>query len=442
MPSDSRSRLKQWLESGQAALYPLSFTQRELWENSPLPAASPANHISCIVEINGPLTERESLAAFQRVVDRQEALRTSFLPGKERPLQLVRAMATANADYREASSREVEPGELSDLLARENDTAFDLLQGPLYRAEVLRRSATEHLLVFSVHHAIADGWSLAVFVKDLCAAYATSAPLEPLPQSYAEWSADEYAFWKPSELNSRASYWRSALAGAPQLLPTATAIERTKQPLERWTARIEEELTASVRELARRSGATLFSTLLAAFQLTLFKWSGQEDLVVGAPVANRTSAACRQTIGYFSGVVPLRGQVNRNRTLAEHATYVHNTAVDGFANAMPFAELALALGEPREQGRHTVFDVRFALHNHATPDVVLREFSTRLLRRSSGTARFDIACEIVEVGKQLDVTWLFRSPTFNGNGIAELHKLFVEIFTKQCWNPESRIADL
>jgi hypothetical protein len=442
MRPDSRDRLKQWLVSGEARLYPLSFSQRELWENSPVPAEDAANHISSIVEIKGALTEKEAVAALQRVVDRQEALRTSFLPGKERPLQLVRARATANVRYRELSKAELQPEGLSELLKQNSSVRFDLMHGPLYRADLLRRSATDHLLIFSIHHAIADGWSLGVFVQDLCAAYLTAAPLPRLAQSYAECSAAERALWKPAELDSRAHYWRNKLAGARQLLPPDAAAERMTQPLERWTSLVVEDLTASVRELSRRHKATLFSTLLAAFELTLFKWSGEDDLVVGAPVANRSTAASRETIGYFSAVVPLRNPVDRKRTLAEHFAFTHDGAVDGFANAMPFAEISRALGEPRGRGVHCIFDVRFALHNHPVPDVVVPGFATSLRMRSSGTARFDLACEIVEVGKQLEVVWLFRSPTFSATTIAEIHRLFLNVLTKTCFSPESQVSGL
>lgn len=449
MQPDSRTRLKQWLERGEARLHPLSFPQRELWENSPVPVDSPANHICSVVELKGALNEKKSLASVQQVVDRQGALRTSFLPGKHRPLQLVRASTTAIVHYRELSTAEFQPEALADLLRQSFSQPFDLLQGPLYRAEVLRRSAEDHLLVFSIHHAIADGWSLGVFVQDLCAAYLMgltgfdkTTSLPPVPQSYTDWAAAEHAFWQPAELKVRADYWKNKLAGARQLLPAANSLERARQPLERWVSSLPQELTGAVRELSRRHGATLFSALLAAFQVTLFKWTREDDLIVGTPVANRNTASSRQTVGYFSGVVPLRGWVDPTRTLTDHLKVVHETAVDGFANAMPFAELAAALEEPRAEGLHSIFDVRFALHNHPTLDVTVPRISTRLRMRSSGTARFDLACEITERGKELEVVWLFKSPVFTPASIPEIHKLFRQVLAKSCHSPQSRIAEV
>src|SRR4051812_39459324 len=171
MQQDSRSRLKQWLESGEARLAPLSFPQRELWENSPIPVGDHGNHICCYIEIKGALTGQETETAIQRVVDRQEALRTSLLPGKDRPLQLIRSKGPANVTYRELSAEEKRPEVFDEVLQQTYRKTFDLVQGPIHRVDMLRRAANDHVLAFSIHHSVADGWSLGVFVQDLCTAY-------------------------------------------------------------------------------------------------------------------------------------------------------------------------------------------------------------------------------------------------------------------------------
>ena len=422
-----------------------------------MPVGSAANHICCFIEIKGALTEKESEAAIQRVVDRQEALRISFLPGKERPLQLVRATGTANLRYRELSQAECKPEALEEVLKETYRQPFDLVQGPIYRVDMLRRAANDHILAFSIHHAIADGWSLGVFVQDLCTAYVmglsglkravakglgVAGTLDPVPQTYTEWAAAERATWQAAELSPRAEYWKAKLAGSRQIWPAADALQRAAESLQRWVSAVPPDLTSAVRELARRSGATLFSTLLAAFQVTLSKWTSQDDILVGTPVANRNKVSARQTMGYFAGVVPLRSQVDGDNTFSEHLSATHETAVDGFANAIPFAEIAAALGEPRSSGLHSIFDVRFALQNHPTPDVVLPRISTRLRMRSTGTARFDLGCEITEIGDELEVVWLFKPNIFSLTSIAEINSLFLSVLTKSCRNPVARISAL
>ena len=458
MQVDNRTRLKQWLESGEARLQPLGLSQRELWETSPVPVGDPANHICCFIEIKGALTEEETQTSVQRVVDRQEALRISFLPGKERPLQLVRSTGPAQVRFRELSRDEARPEALEELMKETYREPFDLVQGPLHRIQMLRRAPKDHVLAFSIHHAIADGWSLGVFVQDLCTAYVMGLTgirkavavgvmgvpdsLPPVPQTYTDWAAAERAMWPPAELSRRADYWKSKLAGSRQLWSNDHGAGPAKAPLHRWVSSISADQTRAVKELTRQTATTLFSTLLAVFQATLAKWAGRDDIVAGTPVANRSKASARQTMGYFSGVVPMRGQVDPGRAFSDHLRTVHETAVDGFANAMPFAELASALGEPRSPGLHSVFDVRFALQNHPTPDVVLPRISTKLRMRSTGTARFDLGCEITEIGSELEVVWLFRPNMFGREDIEELNRLFQSVMSNACRSPDGRIQTI
>jgi condensation domain-containing protein len=458
MEQNNRSRLKQWLESGEARLQPLAFPQRELWETSPVAVADPANHICGFVELKGRITFKEAEMAVQRVAERQEAMRISFLPGKERVLQMIRTSGRASLGYRELSSDEARPEALEELMKETFRLPFDLMQGPLYRADMLRRAANDHILVFSIHHAIADGWSLGVFVQDLCTAYVMglsglrkavavgviglSHTLPPVPQTYSEWAAAERAFWQPAELSRRAALWKSQLEGSSRLWSGSRSSGPAAAPLLRSVSAVPAALTSAVRELALRASTTLFNALLAAFQLTLSKWTGKNDILVGTPVANRNKESTRQTMGYFAGIVPLRCRIDPGQTFSKQLRAVHEMAVNSFASAMPFAELASALGEPRTPGEHSVFDVRFALQNHLLPDVVLPRISTKLRMRSTGTSRFDLGCEITEIGSELELVWLFRQDMFTVSSIAELDSMFLAVLSNVCRSPESRVSAL
>ncbi len=440
MPQDPRTQFKRWLESGEARLQPITLPQRELWENSPVAVADPANHICGLIEIKGPVTREQCEAALQRVIDRHEALRTSFLPGKDRPLQMIRSSVPAVLGYRELTAGD----DLEAVMQETYRQPFDILQGPVHRVEMIRRGANDHVLAFSFHHAIADGWSLGIFVQDLCTAYVmglsglkkTAAvgmmglknSLPPLAQTYREWAAAERAFWQPAEIERRTTFWKSHLAGSSPIWNGEAASE----PLERWVSTIPAELARSGKALAVSHGTTLFSTLLAVFQLTLSKWTGKLDILVGTPVANRKRESVRETMGYFAGVVPLRGQVDPSRSFSEHLKDVSETTLDCFANAMPFAELAAAIGVERLAGRHTIFDVRFALQNHPVPDVVLPRISSKLRMRSTGTARFDLGCEITADGESFEIVWLFRRGLFSFAEIRDLDLLYQTILADAC----------
>jgi hypothetical protein len=454
----NRDKLKKWLESGEVRLQPLSFPQREIWENSPVPVGDPANHICAFIEIGGAFSPEECGDTLTKVVDRHEALRSSFLPGKERTLEMIRTTAAPNFSFRELTTAECQPEVLEEVLKETYRKPFDIVQGPLYRVDMLRRGQRDHLLAFSVHHAIADGWSLGVFVQDLSTAYVMSLKglrkavatsligmpdkLSPVPQSYTAWAATERMFWQPQEIERRADFWRNQLKDSRQIWSSRTDIVRNKGPLQRHIAGIDTKLTKAVRDLAARHGATLYSTLLSAFQITLWKSTGQDDIVVGTPVANRSKVAVHQTMGYFAGVVPMRGQVDPDRVFSDHLRATHSRSVDSFSNAIPFAELAIMMHDPDNPTPHPIFDVRFALQNHPVPDVVLPRISTKLRMRSTGTARFDLGCEITEMGSELEVVWLYRTELFDEKAIKALDTLYNHVITEIGRYPEKRINEL
>ncbi len=443
MPVDQRTRLKQWLESGEAQLYPLTFQQRELFETSPVAVEDSANHISCLIEVRGPLKERDCRVAIQRVVDRQEVLRLSLLPGKERPLQMVRKSSGINFDFREIATADAGPAAIEESARAIFRTPFDLMQGPLYRVVDLSPAPNEHTLIFAIHHAIADGWSLGVFVQELFAAYiearmGSSESWPPLPQTYTAWGAAERALWLPATLEKRIAFWKKNLAGSTRMWN----VPITPGAPERWLSTIPATLANETRELARQTGVTFFNALLGAFQIAFCEWSGCEDLVVGTPVANRAGQNARETMGYYAGIVPLRGQIDRTRVAADHLRAGHRLTIDAFANAIPFVELARTLGEKSAAGYNPIFEVRFALQNHPIPEVALPNLSARLSMRSTGTARFQLACEITEEREGLEVAWLFRESLFSQRDIESLDGIFQRILAGLCRSPDCRISEL
>jgi hypothetical protein len=359
-------------------------------------------------------------------------------------VQLIRAHGEVVTRFRDVP-RQTRGEAIEELALETFHEPFDLVGGPLYRLEVIRRAPDDQVMVFAIHHGIADGWTLGVFVQDLCAAYlqkriGTSERLPPVATSYSAWGVAERAFWQPAELETRSAFWKPRLTGVPRLWSMST--ESSAFKARRLVRELPVEIATAVRDLARRSGATLFSTLLAAFQITLARWTGEDDIVVGTPVANRSKQDVRETMGYFSGVVPLRGQVERDRPFTEHVRIVHQTTINSFANAMPFAELVRTMGECPSTNYNPIYQVRFALQNHPVPDVELRGLSLKLEMRSTGTPRFDLGCEITEKSDSLEVVWLFRENLFSQAEIEELGRLFRTVVESICRVPERRTAAL
>src|ERR1700740_1004784 len=197
---EKRTALKELLASGKVVLQPLTLPQRELWETSPVPVTDVANHICCLINVRGVLTPEACEDALRRVGERQDVLRLSFLPGKAGPVQMIRRTAESNLQYRPLPDGLIRNEAVEEAAHEVFSKPLDLVRGPLYRAEVLRLSADVHVIVLAIHHAIADGWTLGVFVEDLCASYIMriirpQERLPDVPQTYTAWGAAERAFW-------------------------------------------------------------------------------------------------------------------------------------------------------------------------------------------------------------------------------------------------------
>ena len=453
MEADPRAKLKEWLSAGKARLEPLSFPQRELWEASAVPPNDASNNICCFLDIRGPLTPAMCTEALEHVIKRQDVLRTTFLPGKDRPLQVVRAEADPVLSFRELSlpscSDERVLGEMEECFAR----PIDLLRGPLYRIEMLKRGADHHALALAIHHSIADGWTLSNFVHDFTTGCllawqrsgndmsrlgAMRLELPALEMTHGQWAATERAQWTPSKLQTHADYWRQRLRGSRPLFHDRGPIQPA--PLVRWHTEIPGALADPLRDLAKARGVTLFSALLAAFRVALFRWAGASDVVVGTPVAGRSTTSVRETMGSFSSTVPLRGCLDPDRPFDAALTEWHRGVVDDFAHAMPFAELAGAVRCDEGHGRHPVFDVRFAVQNYPFPGIDIPGISSRLELVSTGTARFDIGCEITEDGRRLELVWLHRTDVLAQTDMAELDHIFRGVIGEVGRNPSVRPA--
>jgi len=450
MEKDVRTRLQEMVASGQVRLQPLTFPQRELWETSSVPPADPANNICSFLDIRGPLSLEMCREALRLVIERQEVMRTSFLPGKDRPVQMIRAQAEPVLTYRDLGSAGADDAQLIEAMSESFSRPFDLVRGPLYRVEMLRRGPDRHAIGLAVHHAIADGWTVTSFVEDFCTAciivwrksgkdmsrvQGIRDSLPPLAMTYSAWGAAERARWQPEEIERHAVYWGNRLSGA-RLLLTAPA-EVAAEALAKWATFLSAEVTDPVRALAKRSGTTLFSTLATAFRFALLRWKGADDVVLGTPVAGRAKAASKETMGYFSGIVPLRARLDASCSFEQNLQEVHRQAVDDFAHVMPFAELAAAVEGGGPRGRHAIYDVRFAMQNHPWPSIEIPGISTKLRTLASGTSRFDIACELTEDGRSLELIWLHRPSVVTASEIRDLDRIFRAELTGACQVPET-----
>jgi HemK-like putative methylase len=388
----------------------LSFDQQRLWmEHQLLPGV--IYNVHGRRRLLGPLDAITLDASVRAIIGRHETLRTRFPTVAGRPVQVVDEPSdTWHIRVEDLSGtvgdREVRARRLLDA---ESGTPFDLTTGPLLRCLLIKLSGTEHLLGVTMHHIVSDAWSIGLFVKELSALYlaggdADRADLPPLPVQYRD-----YAVWQRDRLVGEAldrqvAHWRGHLAGAPPILALPTAQRRsTSQGAEadRVQAALSPEDTTALHGLCNAHGVTPFMTLLAGLATVLGRWAGQDDVVIGVPLAGRSYGATEHLIGFFVNVLPFRVNLSGNPTFAELLDRVRRVALDGYANAdAPLDVLVEDLKVTRDPRRTPLFEV--VLNVVGSPEAEeVTGLAVEPLETPSLFSRFDLSVTAQEEGGAL-----------------------------------------
>ncbi len=434
---------------------PLSFAQQRLWVVDRLEPGSAAYNMPSALRLRGALDTAALRATLDEVARRHEALRTTFEERDGAPVQVVRPPAPVPLpvlDLRALprAARERQARGLADDEAR---LPFDLVHGPLLRARLIRLGDEDHVLCFTLHHVVSDGWSMGVLVREVSGLYgALSRGLEPqlpeLPVQYAD-----YAVWQrsgPGEdaLEGQLAYWRERLAGAPRLLEIPTDRPRVAGQDARagnHLFTLPVELSRGLRELAHREGATLFMALLAAWQTLLGRYAGQDDVVVGSPAAGRTRDETEGLIGFFVNMLALRGDLSGDPTWTELLGRARRTALEAYARQeLPFERLVEALVVERSLTHAPLFQVVFTLDQGAEPDERLRLGDLELERfgEGSGVAQFDLDLTVRDSGDSIGGTLAYRSALFEAATIARMAGHLEGVLEAMVAGPRRRLSEL
>ncbi|WP_049568671.1 amino acid adenylation domain-containing protein [Streptomyces sp. SBT349] len=381
---------------------PPSFAQQRMWFLDRFAPGHPGYHVYAAVRLRGPLDAGALERAVAALWERHETLRTRFTL---REGALVTSVAAPPAEPLPVT--EVPAGEGEEAVRRlalqEARTPFDLAEGPPLRVRLLRRDTENHLLLLTVHHIAADGWSLSIVVEELAALYGAFAtgepdPLPPLPIRYADYAAWQRETLTDERLAAGLAYWREELAGAPALLDLPTDRPRPAQRSGEGRRReftLPDEVTRRVRELARREGVTVFMVLLAAFSAVLGRYAGQREVCVGTPVAHREHAETERLVGFFANTLVLRtdvsGGVSGGASFTDLLGRVRRTVLGAFEHqGVPFERLVEELRPERDLSHTPLFQAMLVLQNvpspaAATPDLTMESYDVH-----NGTAKFDL----------------------------------------------------
>ncbi|MEO7418572.1 MAG: condensation domain-containing protein, partial [Thermoanaerobaculia bacterium] len=381
--------------------------QQRLWFMDRLEPGSTAYHLLQAVRLSGDLDAGTLDRALTEVLARHESLRTRFGQRGGLPFQIVDPacpFAARRVDLRELPADERE-GEALRLLKAAGLTPFDLAAGGLLRATLYALGEREHVLALGVHHVVADGWSIGLLLTEVPALYAAFAagcpsPLAPLPVQYADYAAWQRERLAGETLEGELAYWRERLAGAPPLLELPTDRPRPAMQSYRGSAvrfRVAEELSEPLTTLARREGLTSFMVLLAGFDALLTRHSGQPDVVVGTPVANRRLVETEGLIGVFANTLVLRADLMDDPPFSALGRRVRQAALEAFAHQdVPFERLVDALEVERHLAYSPLFQVMFNLQTPRSTHVELPGLTFEFLEAERGASQFDLTLNLVQ----------------------------------------------
>lgn len=386
---------------------PLSFSQQRLWFLSQLESDSSTYNMSQIIRLEGAPNEFALRCALKKVTERHEILRTTFEAADGEPFQKISADAMIDFSVTDltASMNESSREKSLEIAAEYVARPFDLSVCPLLRVNLLKLSAAESLLVVVFHHIISDGWSIGIFLKELADFYQAKllgrgSSLPVLPIQFADYASWQHQWMQTGEYTQQLEFWKAHLTGAPALIDLPTDYPRPA--VQRYHGaqiklEVGSELTGKIKSLSRSANVTAFMTLMSAWQVLLKRYSSQDDIVVGTPIAGRTKTETENLIGFFVNTLPVRGDLSGNPTFKELLARTRSTALDAYANQeMPFEKLVEEINPERSLSYSPIFQTMFALQNFSAAGDTFADLKATRVKLPSQTAKFDLSLDVYE----------------------------------------------
>jgi amino acid adenylation domain-containing protein len=432
---------------------PMSFAQQRLWFLNEVEPSGGAYNIPVALKLRGDLSISALRQALNFVVQRHEILRTTFRSISGNAVQIVSPdleVARPVVDLC-ALSQAGKESTIRRFAEEETQRDFDLRRGPMMRAVLLRGSETDHVLLLTVHHIVADGWSMGILVDEMAASYLAftdgQTPILPqLPMQFADFAKWERQNLNGERLKSKLTYWRERLA---EPLPTLRLATDHPHPLEPTVAggtygvAIPAEVTARLRLLSRSCNATLFMTLLSAFQVLLRRCCGQTDIVVGSSIANRAMSQAETLIGFFVNMIVFRSDLSGNPKFIDLLAQVREMTLGAYAHQdVPFEYLVENLRPQRDPVRSPFFQVVFAFQNMPRGTAQLPGITIEPLALGHHTAKYDLTLSINESAAGLQAAFEYRRALFEEETIVRLGRHFQILLEAFAQDPEQRVDEV
>lgn len=431
----------------------LSFAQQRLWFLDQLDPGQPTYNICLAFRLHGPLDHLALTHSLTEIVRRHEILRTTFqLTDDQQPAQIITPPPPESLPLPVIEWQHRSPDErqsrLADFLAEEAHRPFDLATGPLWRPQLIRLAEEEHVFLLTIHHIIYDEWSDEILFRELSALYTAfiagqPSPLAPLPIQYADYAVWQRDWLTGDRLSDQLAYWRQKLADAPALLELPTDRPRPASQTFRgahYHFQVPASRLTSLKQLAHQENATLFMTLLAAFNLLLYRYTQQTDIVVGSPIANRTRPEIEPLIGFFVNTLVLRSDLSAEPTFRHLLAQMRQTTLEAYDHQeTPFDRLVDHLGLDRTLSYQPLFQVMFSLENSRLDSLTLPGLTVEWLDVDIRTTKFDLTLMMVETETGLKGTFEYNTDLFDQPTIERLVSHWQTLLQGLIANPEAPI---
>ncbi|WAJ15635.1 lichenysin non-ribosomal peptide synthetase LicA [Bacillus paralicheniformis] len=417
--------------------YPLSLAQQRIYIVSQLEDAGVGYNMPAAAMLEGTLDVQRIQAAFQKLIDRHEALRTSFTVVDGEPRQNIHQRVQFKIEKVEADGKPIEQ------MAKSFVRRFDLAKAPLMRAGLVRLADGRHVLLFDMHHLVSDGVSISIILNELAALYRG----EELPEPNLHYK--DYAFWQRTQaqegFQKEEAYWQSVFAGELPVLQLITDEPRPSvQSFEgdRVSAVLPKDMKEKLAVLAEQNGATLYMVMLAAYNMLLAKYSGQEDVIVGTPAAGRRHSDLEGIIGMFVNTLAIRSKVESGRTFRDFLHDVKKTVIDAFEHQdYPFERLAEKVGASRDLSRHPVFDTMFILQNAWEDIPMLGDLHLSIYETNFNIAKFDLTLQAKEEQGELILDLDYSTKLFKKDTAERMLKAYLHLLEGMTADPLRRIGE-
>ncbi|MGH8672534.1 MAG: amino acid adenylation domain-containing protein, partial [Burkholderiales bacterium] len=428
---------------------PLAFSQEALWFLEQFNPGTSLYNLSTAQRITGPFNPALLKKSLMEVANHHDSLRMTFYSKDGTPRAKI-------ATHLEPAFEVIEAGSLTDeqlerLFTEELGRPFDLTSGPLLRGKVWRLGKTEHVLMLTMHHIISDGWSVGLLLKELAACYNAfnegKAPSLPvLPIQYADYTTWQRQWLQGEVLQRQIGFWKEQLADAPPILELPGDRPRPVRQSHlggRVIRAIDQDLAEKLRRTARTQGCTLFMLLLAAYQALLYRYTGQNDILVGTPIAGRDRLETEGLIGYFVNTLVLRTRFIGNPRFRDVLARVRETVLSAFANQyLPFEKLVEELRPTRQTDRNPLVQVMFAMESDPTPSFTIKDLASSRLRVQSGTAKFDLTLFVTERAGTLETAFEYSAELFDRSAIERLSQHYLVLLQSVVSDPCRHISKL